>query len=82
MSNKRTTEEFRVSGDELLSKVKELIHAGNIRKIVIKDKEGKELFSFPVTAGVVVAALVPVLAAIGAIAALVAECTIVVERED
>jgi len=78
---KETTEEFRVNGEELLAKVKELIRAGNVRKIIIKDKKGKELIMIPVTAGVVVAVLAPVLAAVGAIAALVSECTIVVERE-
>ena len=80
MSEKKTTEEFHVSGDNLLSKVKELIHAGNVSKIIIKDKDGKEMISVPVTAGVVLAVLAPVLAAVGAIAALVTECTIVVER--
>ena len=81
MCNKSTNEEFRVSGDELLSKVKELIRAGNVRKIIIKDKSDKEMIVIPLTAGVVIAVLAPVLAAIGAIAALVTECTIVVERE-
>jgi len=81
MAEKNTTEEFKVNGEELLAKVKELIKAGNVRKIIIKDKVGKELISIPVTAGVVVAVLAPVLAAVGAIAALVTECTIVVERE-
>jgi len=76
------TEEFRVSGEELLGKVKELIRAGNVRRIVIKDKNGRELLSIPVTAGVVIAVLAPVLAAVGALAALVTECTILVEREE
>jgi len=79
--SKETTEEFRVNGEDLLAKVKELIRAGNVRKIIIKDKKGKELIMIPVTAGVVVAVLAPVLAGVGAIAALVSECTIVVERE-
>lgn len=81
MSENKTTEEFQVSGEELLSKVKQLIREGNVRKIIIKDKAGKEMISIPVTAGVVIAVLAPVLAAVGAIAALVTECTIVVERE-
>lgn len=80
MSEKRTTEEYSVSGDDLLSKVKAIIQAGNVRKIIIKDKADKELIVIPLTAGVVVAVLAPVLAAVGAIAALVTECTIVVER--
>ena len=80
MSEKRTTEEYSVSGDDLLSKVKAIIQAGNVRKIIIKDKDDKELIVIPLTAGVVVAVLAPVLAAVGAIAALVTECTIIVER--
>lgn len=74
-------EEFKVSGDGLLAKVKQLINEGNIRKITIKDKSGKEFISFPLTIGVVGAVLAPILAAVGAIAALVSECTISVERE-
>ncbi len=74
-------ESFKVEGHELLKKVKELIHEGNIRKITIKDKKGTTLIEFPLTIGVVGAAIAPVLAAVGAIAALVAECTITVERK-
>lgn len=77
-----TKESFTVSGESLLKKVKELIAEGNIRKITITDKQGKEMASFPLTVGVVGALLAPVLAAIGALAALVTECTITVERED
>ncbi len=75
------TEEFKVSGAELLQKVKQLIAEGNVRKITIKDKDGKSLASFPLTLGVVGALVAPVLAAVGAIAALIGECTISVERE-
>jgi len=74
-------EEFKVNGEMLLKKVKELLNEGNIRRITIKDKDGKELMTFPLTVGVVGAVLVPVLAAVGAIAALVTECTISVERK-
>ena len=74
------TEEFRVNGEELLTKIKQLIHEGNIRRIIIKDKEGKVLIEFPLTFGVVGLVLVPTLAAVGAIAALVSEATIVVEK--
>jgi hypothetical protein len=74
-------EEFKVNGEELLAKVKQLISEGNVRKIVIKNKDGKQLIEFPLTIGVVGAVLAPVLAAVGAIAALVSECTILVERE-
>lgn len=72
---------FEVKGEELLKKVKELIREGNVRKITIKDRKGKTLIVVPLTIGVVGAVLAPVLAAIGAIAALVSECTISVERE-
>ena len=78
---KTTKEEFKVSGDALLGKVKELIKEGNVRRIIIKNKENKQLVELPLTIGVVGAVLAPVLAAVGAIAALVTECTIVVERE-
>jgi hypothetical protein len=75
-------EEFKVKGDDLLGEVKQLIREGNIRKIIIRDKEGKNLIELPLTIGVIGAALAPVLAAVGAIAALVTECSIVVIRED
>ncbi len=73
-------EEFKVSGEDLLKKVKELIKEGNVRKVTIKDKDGKAILSFPLTLGVVGAVLAPMLAAVGAVAALVTECTISVER--
>ena len=78
----KRTESFKINGEQLLKKVKELIAEGNIRKITIKDKSGKELMSFPLTVGVVGAVLAPVLAAVGALAALIGECTISVEREE
>ena len=64
-------EEFKVNGEELLGKVKQLINEGNVRRIIIKNKEGKQLVEFPLTIGVVGTVLAPVLAAVGAIAALV-----------
>lgn len=73
---------FIVEGENLLKKVKELVQEGNVRKITIKDKNGKELMSFPLTIGVVGTVFAPVLAAVGAVAALIGECTIMVERED
>ncbi len=76
------TEEFKVNGEELLKKVKELIAEGNIRRISIRNKEGKTIMELPLTIGVVGAVLAPPLAAVGAIAALVTECTLVVERDD
>ncbi len=78
---KTRTEEFQLNGDALLAKVKELLHEGNIRRILIKDEAGKTLIEFPVTLGVVGVILAPQLAAIGAIAALVTRCTLVVEKE-
>lgn len=77
----KRTEEFKVNGEDLLKKVKEIIAEGNVRKIIVKNKDGKSLVELPLTVGVVGAALAPLLAAVGAIAALVTECTIVVERE-
>ena len=74
------TEEFSVNGDEILAKVKELIREGNIRRVIIKDKTGRILVEFPLTIGVVGAALAPVLVAVGAVAALLSEATIVVEK--
>lgn len=75
------SESFKVNGEGLLKKVKELIKEGNVRKITVKDKEGKELITFPLTFGVVGAVIAPVLAAVGAVAALIGECTISVERD-
>jgi len=79
---KTTKESFSINGEQLLNKVKELIKEGNIRKISIHDKSGKELMSFPLTVGVVGVVFAPVLAAVGALAALIGECTITVEREE
>lgn len=77
-----STQEFSVSGEQLLAKVKELVAAGNIRRIIIKNEEGKSLIEIPLTIGVIGAVLLPVFAAVGAIAALVTKCTIVVEKKD
>lgn len=76
------TEEFRVDGEELLRKIKTLINEGNIRRVIIKDKEGKVIFEIPLTFGVVGALIAPQLAAIGAIAALLGEATVVVEKRE
>lgn len=73
-------QEFRVTGEELLKKFKELVKEGNARRIIIKDKKGKVVIEFPMTFGAVGVVLAPVLAAIGALAALLQECTIEVER--
>lgn len=74
------TEEFRVNGEDLIGRIKNLITEGNIRRVIIKDKEGKVVFEIPLTFGVVGALLAPQLAAIGAIAALLTEATVVVEK--
>jgi hypothetical protein len=82
MTDKKKTrqEEFKLNGSEIIDKIKELIHQGNIRRIIIKNEEGKTLIEIPLTLGVVGAAFLPVLAAVGAIAAMVAKMTIVVEK--
>ena len=76
------TEEFQVNGEELLSKIKELIRQGNIRRVTIKDKDGKILMEIPMTFSVVGVLIAPQLAAIGAIAALLSEATLVVEKTE
>ncbi len=78
---KSNVETIKVTGENLLKKVKELIKEGNVRQITILNKNGKKLVVLPLTLGVVGAVLAPVLAAVGAIAALVTECTIKVERK-
>jgi len=75
------TEEFKVEGEKILTKIKELIHEGNIRKVMIKDKDGKIMMEIPMTFGVMGVLIAPQLAAIGAIAALLTEATIVVEKK-
>lgn len=75
------TEEFQFTGDALLAKIKEVIHAGNVRRVIIKNEEGRVLVDIPLTLGVVGTLLAPQLAAIGAIAALVLRGTIVIEKE-
>ena len=82
MSEKTHTEEFKIDGEKLIAKIKELLHEGNIRKLIIKDKEGKVLMEIPMTFGMVGVLLAPQLAAIGAIAALVTEATLVVEKSE
>lgn len=76
------TEEFKVSGDDVLSSVKRIIAAGNARRIIIKREDGSTVVEFPLTVGAVGALIAPALAAVGAVAALVTKCTIVVEKLD
>ncbi len=76
-----TTKEFYVRGKDLIAKLKELLHQGNVRHIMIINENGKTLIEVPMTLGAVAVVLLPVWAAIGAIAALVANCTIIVKTE-
>lgn len=75
------TEEHRVSGEGLVAKVKELVREGNVRRVRVKNDEGRVLFEFPLTVGVVGVALIPVWVALGAIAALAADYTVEIERK-
>jgi hypothetical protein len=77
---KTTRETFQIQGEKLIATFKKLIKEGNVRRIIIKDKKKKTLAEFPLTVGVVGAILAPMLAAVGAIAALVTECSVTVER--
>ncbi|MEG3929367.1 DUF4342 domain-containing protein [Microcoleus sp. T3_D1] len=83
---KVSVEELKINGDDLVAKVKELMHEGHIRRIIIKNEEGRILVELPLTVGVVGgvigAALFPVIAAVGAIGALVAHMTIIIERTE
>ena len=82
MEDKTThTESMEVKGDDLVGRIKEIVHEGNVRRIIIKNDEGEKLIELPVTVGVMGTLLAPPLAAVGAVAALVAKCTIEVERE-
>ena len=82
MTEKTHKEEIHVSGEELISKIKELVHEGNIRRVIIQNEKGRTLIDIPLTLGVVGVLLVPQLAAVGAIAALMTKGTIIVERVD
>jgi len=79
--NQPSQEYFKVSGDDLLSKVKEIIKEGNARKIIIQNEKEETIIEFPVTVGVIGIVIAPVLAAVGALAALVTDCTIIVEKK-
>jgi hypothetical protein len=79
---KTRTEEFKIAGDEILNKLKALLHEGNIRRIILKGEDGKTFMEIPLTVGVVGALVLPVWAAIGAAAALVSKMTIIVERTE
>lgn len=78
----KRNEELKVSGKNLVATLKKLINEGNVRHILIRNSKGKTIFELPLTAGVIGAAILPVLAGIGLVASLVGECTITVERTD
>ena len=83
MPGKKTrVEELEVSGDRLVETIKKIVHGGNVRRITVKNEKGQSLIEVPLTLGVVGAVLLPVWAALGAIAALVTKCTIAVERTE
>ena len=79
MVNKK--EEFKVSGEDIIGKIKEVIQEGNARRIIIKNEDGESVAEFPLTVGAVGALVAPILAAVGAIAALLTKCTIIVEKK-
>ncbi|BDU70205.1 hypothetical protein GETHOR_23060 [Geothrix oryzae] len=81
-SGRTRTEEFKLEGGKVLDKIKELIHQGNIRRIILKNEEGKTLIEIPLTLGLVGAALLPIFAAVGALAAVLTRMVIVVEKTE
>jgi hypothetical protein len=82
VTDNTSIEEVSVKGDEVVAKIKELVREGNVRRISIKNADGEVLLEIPLTLGVVGALLLPTLAAVGAVAALVTDCTISIERSD
>jgi hypothetical protein len=81
-SEKTRTEEHRINGEDLVARIKEIVREGNARRIIIKAEDGHTLLEIPLTVGVVGAMLMPVWVAVGAIAALAAQYTIVVVKEE
>jgi hypothetical protein len=81
-TKKSASDQFKVNGDDLVKKVKDIIKEGNIRRIIIKNEKDVTLIEIPLTVGVVGAILVPVWAAVGVIAAMVTHCTVIVEKYD
>ena len=79
MAEQTWKESFKVTGEQLLGAVKQLLHEGNVRRVIIK-QDARPVVEFPLTVGVIGAVLAPVLAAVGALAAVLTECTIEVER--
>lgn len=76
-----STEEFKIDGKDLVEKVKEIVKAGNVRRISIKNEKGENVLEIPLTIGVVGVALLPIFATVGAMAALLTKCSIVVEKK-
>ena len=81
-NNQGDKEEFKVSGDEVVKKIKEIIKAGNARRIILKNGQGQVLMEIPLTFAVIGTVLAPILAAVGAVAALVTECSITVIKKN
>ena len=79
MAERTFTESFKVAADQLVEAVKKLVHEGNVRRVIIK-QDARTIAEFPLTVGVIGAVLAPMLAAVGAIAAVVTDCTVEVER--
>jgi hypothetical protein len=79
---KVTSEEYTVSGSNVVDRVRELLHEGNVTRVIIKDEKGKTLLEIPATVGVIGTVLAPWLAALGVIAVLATKCKIVVERRE
>ncbi len=75
-------ESYQLTGEDVISRIRQIVHEGNVRRVLIKNAEGHVIVEFPLTIGVVGAALVPMWAALGAIVALVSDCTIEIERND
>ena len=82
MNFQRVVEEIHVMGSNLVDKVKELIHEGNVQRIIIKNEQGHTIVEIPVTLAAIGLVAAPELAAVGAIAGFVTKCTLVVERRD
>lgn len=82
LQRRKPREEHRVNGEKLLGKVRQIVHEGNVRRIIIKNEDGRTIIEVPLSVGVVGAAFAPVWAAIGAVAALVASCSIEVHRSE
>jgi hypothetical protein len=82
MEEKTKSQEFKINSNDIVAKVKEVIQEGNARRIIIKNEKGESILEIPVTVGVVGALIAPYLAAVGAIAAVVTNCTVVVVKKD